>query len=93
MPGVLIIEALAQCGAILALREIHDRDRKVPFFSGIDNARFRHPVVPGDTLRLEITAHRIGMKVQKMRGEAFVGEKLVADAEVMSVIAERTVNS
>ena len=91
MPGVLIIEALAQCGAILALREIPDRDRKVPFFSGIDNARFRHPVVPGDTLRLEITAHRIGMKVQKMRGEAFVGEKLVADAEVMSVIADRKI--
>src|SRR5919107_612449 len=48
MPGVLIIEALAQCGALLALREIEDRDKKIPYFSGIEKARFRRPVVPGD---------------------------------------------
>lgn len=89
MPGVLIIEALAQAGAVLALREIEDRGTKVPFFSGIDNARFRRPVVPGDTLRLEVTATRMGLKVQKMRGEAFVENQLVADCEIMSIIAER----
>ena len=89
MPGVLIVEALAQVGAVLALREIPDRENKIPLFSGIDNARFRHPVVPGDTLRLEVTATRIGLKVQKMRGEAFVGDKLVADCEIMSVVADR----
>lgn len=89
MPGVLIIEALAQVGAILALREIPERDKKVPFFSAIDNARFRHPVVPGDTLRLEVTAQRVGMKVQKMRGEAKVGDRIVADAEIMSIVADR----
>lgn len=89
MPGVLIIEALAQCGAVLALREIEDRATKIPYFSGIDNARFRLPVVPGDTLRLEITALRIGQRIQKMRGEAYVDGKLVADAVVMSVIGNK----
>lgn len=89
MPGVLIVEALAQVGAVLALREIEDRTRKVPFFSGISEAKFRHPVVPGDTLRLEVTASRIGLRIQKMRGEAFVDDKLVAEAEIMSIIAER----
>lgn len=89
MPGVLIIEALAQAGAVLALREIEDRGKKVPFFSGIDKARFRRPVVPGDTLRLEVTATRMGLRVQKMRGEAFVENQLVADCEIMSIIAEK----
>lgn len=90
MPGVLIIEALAQAGAVLALREIEDRANKIPFFSGIEKARFRRPVVPGDTLTLEVTALRIGNRVQKMRGEARVDGQLAADCEIMSVIADRT---
>lgn len=89
MPGVLQIEALAQVGAILALREFEDRDRRIPFFSGIEKARFRRPVVPGDTLVLEVTALRIGSRVQKMRGEAKVDGNITAEAEIMSVIAER----
>ena len=89
MPGVLIVEALAQVGAVLALREIEDRTRKLPFFSGIEKARFRRPVVPGDTLRLEVTPLRMGMRVQKMRGEAFVDGQLAADCEIMSVITEK----
>jgi beta-hydroxyacyl-ACP dehydratase FabZ len=89
MPGVLIIEALAQVGAILALREMEDRDEKIPFFSGIEKARFRRPVVPGDTLTLEVVPMRLGNRVQKMRGEARVDGQLVAEAEIMSVIAER----
>ncbi len=89
MPGVLIIEALAQVGAILALREFEDRSKKIPFFSGIDKARFRRPVVPGDTLVLEVTALRIGSKVQKMHGIAKVDGNVVAEAEIMSVIGER----
>src|SRR6188768_1047948 len=72
MPGVLQIEAMAQVGAILALREFEDRDSKIPFFSGIENAKFRRPVVPGDTLVIEVTALRIGSKVQRMRGVATV---------------------
>ena len=90
MPGVLIIEALAQVGAILALREFEDRERKIPFFSGIEKARFRRPVVPGDTLILEVKALRIGSKVQKMYGEAKVDGQIVAEAEIMSVIGERS---
>lgn len=89
MPGVLQIEALAQVGAILALREFEDRNSKIPFFSGIENARFRRPVVPGDTLRLEVTALRIGTKVQKMRGVATVDGQVTAEAEIMCVIANR----
>jgi beta-hydroxyacyl-ACP dehydratase FabZ len=89
MPGVLIIEALAQVGAVLVLRELEDRHRRIPLFSGISNAKFRRPVVPGDTLVLEVTALRVGNRVQKMRGEAKVDGQLVAEAEIMSVIAER----
>lgn len=89
MPGVLIIEALAQVGAILALREFEDRANKIPFFSGIEKARFRRPVVPGDTLFLEVTAMRIGTKVQKMRGEARVDGVLVAEAEILCIISDK----
>lgn len=90
MPGVLQIEALAQVGAILALREFEDRETKIPFFTGIDNARFRKPVVPGDTLRLEVTALRIGSKVQKMHGVATVNGEITAEAEILSIIANRS---
>lgn len=89
MPGVLQIEALAQVGAILALREFENREEKIPFFSGIENARFRRPVVPGDTLKLEVTALRIGSKVQKMRGVAYVDGNITTEAEIMCIIADR----
>jgi beta-hydroxyacyl-ACP dehydratase FabZ len=90
MPGVLIVEALAQVGAILALREIERREEKLVLFSGIERARFRQPVVPGDTLVLEVTALRIGSRIQRMRGEAKVEGRVVAEAEIMSVVAERS---
>jgi len=90
MPGVLIVEALAQVGAILALREMENREQKLVLFSGIERARFRQPVVPGDTLVLEVTALRIGSRVQRMRGEAKVEGRVVAEAEIMSVVAERS---
>jgi beta-hydroxyacyl-ACP dehydratase FabZ len=90
MPGVLVVEALAQVGAVLALREIEDRDSKLVLFTGIREARFRKPVVPGDTLTLEVTALRIGSRIQRMRGEAKVDGQLVADADIMSVIADRS---
>ena len=82
MPGVLQIEAMAQVGAILALREFSDRSNKIPFFSAIDKARFRRPVTPGDTLVIEVVALRIGSKVQKMRGVATVDGKITAEAEI-----------
>ena len=89
MPGVLQIEALAQVGAILALREFEDRRDKIPFFSGIDKARFRRPVVPGDTLVLEVIALRIGSRVQKMQGIARVDGQITAEAEIMCIIGSR----
>ena len=89
MPGVLQIEALAQVGAILALREFEDRANKIPFFSGIDKARFRRPVVPGDTLTLEVIALRIGSKVQKMQGIARVDGQITAEAEIMCILGNR----
>lgn len=89
MPGVLVIEALAQCGAILALREIENRDEKLVLFTGIKEARFRRPVVPGDTLVLEVTALRTGSRVQRMRGEAKVEGEVCADAELTSIVADR----
>jgi beta-hydroxyacyl-ACP dehydratase FabZ len=89
MPGVLVVEALAQVGAILALREMEDREQKLVLFTGIETARFRQPVVPGDTLMLEVTALRIGSRIQRMRGEAKVEGKLVAEAVIMSAVADR----
>ena len=89
MPGVLQIEALAQVGAILALREFEYREGKIPFFTGIESAKFRKPVVPGDTLELEVIALRIGSKVQKMKGIARVDGNITSEAEIMSIIADR----
>ena len=89
MPGVLQIEALAQTGAILVLREFEDRANKIPFFTGIDNGRFRKPVVPGDTLMLEVTAIRVGSKVQKMHGVASVDGQVTAEADILCIIADR----
>lgn len=89
MPGVLIVEAMAQVGAIYALQQLPDRERKLVLFSGIDGARFRQPVRPGDTLIMEVTPVRVGPRIQKMRGEAKVSGRVVAEAEIMSVIADR----
>ena len=89
MPGVLILEAIAQVGAIYGLIQIEDRERKLILFSGVDGARFRQPVRPGDTLLIEVTPLRVGPRVQKMRGEAKVAGRVVAEAEIMSVVTDR----
>ncbi|HEX8492866.1 MAG TPA: 3-hydroxyacyl-ACP dehydratase FabZ [Pyrinomonadaceae bacterium] len=89
MPGVLIVEAMAQVGAVYALSQMTDGGDKLPLFSGIDNARFRRPVVPGDTLIIEVTPIRVGSRVQRMRGRASVDNQLAAEAEIMSVIADK----
>lgn len=89
MPGVLIVEAMAQVGAVYALQQIENREQKLVLFSGIDNARFRRPVVPGDTLILTVTPTRVGSRVQRMHGEAHVGGQLVAEADIMSIVTDR----
>jgi len=86
MPGVLIVEAIAQAGGALLLTEIQDRSDKVMVFTGIERAKFRKPVSPGDQLRLEVevTGWRSvpGMTAAKMQGYAWVGDKRVAEAIV-----------
>src|SRR6478736_927217 len=86
MPGVLIVEAIAQAGGALLLTEVEDRHDKVMVFTGIDRAKFRRPVGPGDQLRLEVEVKgwRVvpGMTAAKMQGYAWVGDKRVAEAIV-----------
>ena len=89
MPGVLIVEAMAQCCAVLFLRELPDRDQKLFLFGGIDKARFRRPVVPGDQLILECEVIQKRASTVKMKGTARVGENVVAEAEMLSVMTER----
>ena len=89
MPGVLIVEAMAQVGAVYALQQMEGREGKLVLFSGIDKARFRRPVVPGDTLTITVTPVRVGARVQKMHGEAHVEGQLVAEADIMSVVVDR----
>ena len=86
MPGVLVVEAIAQAGGALLLTEVDDRDGKVMVFTGIDRAKFRKPVTPGDQLRLEVEVRNWravpGLTAAKMQGYAYVGEKRVAEAIV-----------
>lgn len=89
MPGVLIIEALAQCGAILFLKDLEDRESKLFYFGGIDKARFRKPVVPGDQLILEMVVLQSRSSTAKFKGTAHVDGKTVAEAELMSIVADR----
>jgi len=90
MPGVLIVEAMAQVGAVMVLRDIPDRSKKLVYFTGIDQARFRQPVVPGDQLRLVVEVIKMKSRHGKLRGEAFVRGKLVAEAEILSSIVDRS---
>lgn len=89
MPGVLIIEAMAQTGAVLVLREIPDRASKLAVFAGIEEARFRRPVVPGDQLRLEMEVLALRPTICKMKGVATVDGKMVAEANITCMIADR----
>jgi beta-hydroxyacyl-ACP dehydratase FabZ len=89
MPGVLIIEALAQAGAVLLLSDIPDRESKLVYFTGIDEARFRRPVVPGDQIRLTMDVLKLRSRTCKMRGLAEVDGELAAEAEIMSALVDR----
>jgi len=89
MPGVLIVEAMAQTAGVLALYSEPGRERLLVYLLGIDRARFRRPVTPGDQLRMELTVLRRKATVCKMRGEAFVDGALVAEAEMLSSFVER----
>ena len=89
MPGVLIIEAMAQVGAVSIYYDLPDRDRKLVYFTGIENAKFRRPVVPGDQLRLEMEELNRRSNFGKMQGRVTVDGKLVAEAVALFAISER----
>ncbi len=86
MPGVLILEALAQAGAVLAYKshETTFNEGTIYYFAGIDNARFRRVVEPGDQLRLEVKVLRAKRDIWKLEGAAYVGDELACSAEFMS---------
>ena len=88
LPGVYIVEAMAQTGGCLLMREYEDRARKVIYFMGIDAVKFRKPVLPGDQLVMEVKVVQIKGRICKMRGEAFVGGQKVAEAEFMSMLMD-----
>jgi len=90
MPGVLIVEAMAQAAAVLSLRSLgHKNDGKwVYYFVGIDGARFKRPVVPGDTLTLEVTQGRVGRGIGKFNTVAKVGGQVVSEAELLCALRE-----
>jgi beta-hydroxyacyl-ACP dehydratase FabZ len=90
MPGVLIVESMAQVAAVLVLREVKDRGKKLVYFMGIDRARFRQPVTPGDQLKIIIEVLMLRPRHGKLKGEAFVRDKLVAEAEILSSIVDRS---
>ncbi len=89
MPGVLIVEAMAQAGAVLLLHDMPERAKKLVYFTGIDNARFRRIVVPGDQLRLTTEVVKLRSRSCKMRGSAEVNGRLAAQADIMSALVDR----
>jgi 3-hydroxyacyl-[acyl-carrier-protein] dehydratase len=80
MPGVLVIEAMAQAGAVLMLSEMEDRESRLAVFTGIEKAKFRRQVTPGDQLRIEVKVLAFKMRLGRMEAKAFVGEKLACEA-------------
>lgn len=89
MPGVLIIESMAQVGGFLVFKSIPDRKTKLVYFMGIEGCRFRKPVVPGDQIRIEMTVVRVKTRFGKLRGDAFVDGERVASAEIMFSLVDK----
>ena len=89
MPGVLIVESMAQTGGLLLLQEVADREKKLLYFVAIDNARFRRPVVPGDQLRIEVSVLTWRSTYCKLAGKATVDGDLVAEATLMCKMVDR----
>ncbi len=87
MPGVLIVESMAQAAGILMLSQ-EEHQGKIPYFTGIDNARFRRMIVPGDQIILEIEVMRLKGSVGRVRGIAKVDDQIAAEAEMMFVVSD-----
>ncbi len=89
MPGVLVLEALAQVGGILAFQTTKDADNQLVIFLAIDHAKFRKPVVPGDQLRMEVQVLQRRDPYWRLRGEAYVDDVLVCEMEFKAMVAPR----
>jgi UDP-3-O-[3-hydroxymyristoyl] N-acetylglucosamine deacetylase/3-hydroxyacyl-[acyl-carrier-protein] dehydratase len=89
MPGVLIVEAMAQVGGVLLMKAVPDAKAKVVYFVSLDNVKFRKPVIPGDQLRFVVEVVKLKGRIAKVRGEAFVGEDLVCEADLMSTLMDK----
>ncbi len=89
MPGVLVIEAMAQAGGVLLLSEYEDRDAKLLLFTGIESAKFRRPVVPGDQVRIEVSVLAWSHRGGRMEGKAYVADKLACEAVVTCRLVDR----
>ena len=89
MPGVLILEAMAQLGGFLVFKTLPDKESKLVFFIGVDNARFRRPVRPGDQLHLRMIIKRVKGKIGKLQGRALVDGQLVTEADIMFSLVDR----
>lgn len=90
MPGVLILEAMAQVGGVLAFKSLDQKGRPVVYLTGVDHAKFRKPVVPGDQLRFEIEVLKKRAPFWKMQAKAFVESDLVCEAEVTAMVTQET---
>ena len=93
MPGVLIIEAMAQVAGVLIYRDLPDKEKKLIYFTGIESAKFRRPVLPGDQLRIEMEFLARRSNFGKMQGRATVDGKLVTEAIVQFAIADHPGNA
>jgi len=93
MPGVLIIEGMAQTGGLLLLSEIPDREKKLFYLAAVDEARFRRPVVPGDQLRIEVTVLKWKVKFCKLQGVATVNGDIAAEAVLRCMLVDRETDS
>jgi 3-hydroxyacyl-[acyl-carrier-protein] dehydratase len=89
MPGVLIIEAMAQVGGVFASVANKENQGKVTYFVGIDKAKFRRPVVPGDVLRFELSIVSSRRGIYVFEGKAYVGDKVAAEAELKATFADK----
>ena len=89
MPGVLIVEAIAQAGGLLLLTEVPNRDEMLMVFTGIEKARFRRPVAPGDQLRIEVVVRAWRMTAARLEGKAYVDGKVVCEAIVTCRLVPR----
>ena len=89
VPGVLLVEGLAQAGGLLLLHDLDDRDGKLLYFTSIEKARFRRPVVPGDQVRYEVEVLQKRSRYAKLAGRVMVGETLAADAVITSAMVDR----